>query len=119
MIERYEEVMSQWANPCQDSCTNMIEISPDEELRRWAIQQTITVLANADYYYTRYEVDNLLEQITSSALTRQEVQDMINIAVRDKANQSDLDALSQAIDNTNARIDNYTEVNGHMLIINN
>lgn len=107
MIENYNEVAERYG------CTQMMEISPDEDLRRWSVQQTITILANADYYYTKTEVDKLIEGIQS--LTPEEVQAMIDRSIASKADQADLEALSaQVATNTERILNTYTkqEVNG-------
>lgn len=117
MIENYEEVMAEWANPCVGTCTDMMEVIPDEDLRRWSVRQTITVLANADYYYTKDEVNRLLQDITQNALTRKEVQDMINISIASKANQADLEALSATVaSNTAAILNTYTKQETNALL---
>lgn len=111
MIEGYEDVVKEWSAPAlKHGCCNTVTIHPDEELDRWAIQQTITILANADYYYTKAEVDSLLRQITASGVTKQEVEEMIAVAIQDKANQSDLEALSaQVASNTERILNTYTK----------
>lgn len=110
MIDNYSEVMNEWMNPHQGCCTNMVSINPDEELRRWAVQQTITVLANADYYYTKDEIDYLLRQITENAVTREQVQEMIDVSIASKANQSQVDEIAEAVSaNTQAILDRYTK----------
>lgn len=115
MIEGYEDVVREWSAPTlRHGCCNTVTIHPDDELDRWAIQQAITILANADYYYTKAEVDNLLKQITESGVTKQQVEEMIAVAIQDKANQADLEALSaQVISNTERILNTYTrpEVN--------
>lgn len=117
MIENYNEVMAKWANPAVGTCTNMMEMLPDADLRRWSIQQTVSILANADYYYTRVEVDNLLEQITTSAVTREQVQEMIDRSIASKANQSDLEALSAQVQSQAAEILNrYTKEETNSLL---
>ena len=116
MVEDYEDIMREWSAPAANhGCCNTVTINPAEELDRWAVQQTITILANSDYYYTKYEVDNLLKQITENAVTKEEVEAMIAVAIEDKANQSDLEALSaQVATNTERILNTYTkqEVNG-------
>ena len=111
MLENYEDVVKEWSAPAlKHGCCNTVTIHPDEELDRWAIQQTITILANADYYYTKAEVDSLLRQITASGVTKQEVEEMIAVAIQDKANQSDLEALSaQVASNTERILNTYTK----------
>lgn len=108
MIENYNEYM----NSC---CCGSMTVTPAEDLQRWAVQQTVTVLANADYYYTRDEVDKLLEGITASGVTKEEVEQMIAAAIKDKADKADLEALSaQVATNTERILNTYTkpEVNG-------
>ena len=118
MIDNYNEVMEQWAGGTSvGCCTNMVEIKPDCDMRRWAVRQTITLLANADYYYTKDEVNSLLEQITEGILTPEDVQRMIDVAIADKANQSDLDALAQKVtENTQAILNTYTKQETNTLL---
>ena len=111
MIDNYNEVMNQWGG-----CGTMV-VEPDTDLRRWAVQQTVTILANADYYYTKTEVDKLLEDVTHGGVTREEVQQMINQAIATKANQADLEALSaQVASNTAAILNRYTKQETNALL---
>lgn len=113
----YEDVMNEWANPHQGCCSGTMTVEPDTDLRRWCVQQTVTVLANADYYYTRAEVDKLIEEITASGVTRQEVEEMIQQAIATKANQADLEALSaQVASNTAALLNTYTKQETNALL---
>ena len=118
MIEGYDDIMREWSAPSiGHGCCNTVTIHPDEELDRWAIQQTITILANADYYYTKAEVDSLLEKITTSGVTKQEVEEMIAAAIQDKANQADLETLSaQVVSNTTAILNTYTKQETNALL---
>lgn len=110
MIDNYNEVMEQWGAPAVGSCTSMMTIEPDEDLRRWCVQKTVTILANADYYYTKEEVDHLLEMITASGVTREEVEEMIATAIQDKADKAQLEALSaQVASNTERILNTYTK----------
>jgi hypothetical protein len=110
MIENYDEVMEQWANPTVGECMSMTTIEPDVDMRRWCVQKTVTILANSEYYYTKAEVDHLLEMITASGVTKQEVEEMIAVAIQDKANQADLEALSAQVQTNTERILNtYTK----------
>ena len=114
--------MNQWANPSVGTCTNMMEISPEMDLKRWAVQQTVTILANADYYYTKREVDKLLEYITSSAVTREQVEAMIQLAIASKADKSELQALANNVytkGEVNIMFDNYSIIDDHILYLNN
>ena len=111
MIEGYEDVVREWSSPSiGHGCCNTISINPEDELHRWAVQQTITILANADYYYTKTEVDSLLRDIVAGTVTREEVQQMIDRAIATKANQADLEALSaQVASNTERILNTYTK----------
>lgn len=117
MIDNYNEVMEQWANPIVGSCSSMTTIEPDEDIRRWCVQKTITMLANSDYYYTKEEVDHLLAMVSASAVTREQVEEMIAVAIQDKANQADLDALAQQVSaNTQALLNTYTKQETNSLL---
>lgn len=117
MIDNYNDVMEQWGAPYVGSCTSMMTMEPDEDIRRWCVQKTVTILANAEYYYTREEVDKLLAQATTSGVTREEVEEMIQQAIADKANQSDLEALSaQVSSNTERILNTYTKTETNALL---
>lgn len=120
MIEGYDDVMREWSAPSiGHGCCNTVTIHPDEELDRWAIQQTITILANADYYYTRAEVDSLLERITASGVTKEEVEEMIAVAIQNKADKAQVEALSaQVASNTERILNTYTKEETNSLLIN-
>lgn len=119
MIENYQDVMNEWMNPSVGCCTNMMEIIPDEDMHRWAVTRTITVLANSDYYYTKTEVDKLLQDITASGITRAEVEEMINTAVATKADQTEVDAIAaQVRQNTERLLNTYTKTETNDLLAN-
>ena len=102
MIQDYNDVAERYG------CNQMMEINPDEDMRRWCVQQTITLLANADYYYTKSEVDKIIEEI--QGMTPEEVQAMINRSIASKANQSDLETLSAQVGSNSERLLNtYTK----------
>ena len=110
MIENYQDVMNEWANPSVGCCSNMMEIIPDEDMHRWAVTRTITVLANSDYYYTKTEVDKLLQDITASGVTRQEVEEMIRVAIATKADEAELEAVAEQVrQNTQDILNTYTK----------
>lgn len=117
MIDNYSEIMDQWANPPVGTCTNMMEISPDMDFRRWAVQQTVTILANADYYYTRAEVDKIIEDITVSGVTPAQVEEMIQRAIATKADQAAVDAIAaQVAQNTAQILNRYTKEETNSLL---
>lgn len=110
MIDNYNEVMKQWGAPAVGNCTSMTTIEPDADMRRWCVHKTVTILANSDYYYTKDEVDHLLELVTASGVTKQEVELMIAAAIQDKADKADLQALSAQVQTNTERILNtYTK----------
>lgn len=119
MIENYQDVMNEWMNPSVGCCTNMMEIIPDEDIHRWAVTRTITVLANSDYYYTKTEVDKLLQDITASGVTRAEVEEMISRAVATKADQAEVDAIAAQVRvNTERLLNTYTKTETNDLLAN-
>lgn len=117
MIEQYEDIMKEWSAPAlSHGCCNTVTISPADEMERWAVQQTITILANADYYYTKSEVDELLKNI-HAGMTPEEVQAMIDRSIASKANQADLETLSAQVASNSERILNtYTKQETNALL---
>lgn len=110
MIDNYNEVMEQWGAPAVGNCTSMTTIEPDADMRRWCVHKTVTILANSDYYYTKDEVDHLLELVTVSGVTKEEVEAMIAVAIQGKADKADLQALSAQVQSNTERILNtYTK----------
>lgn len=110
MIDNYNEVMEQWGAPAVGNCTSMTTIEPDADMRRWCVHKTVTILANSDYYYTKDEVDHLLELVTVSGVTKEEVEQMIAVAIQSKADKADLQALSAQVQSNTERILNtYTK----------
>jgi hypothetical protein len=119
MIENYQDVMNEWENPSVGCCNNMMTIDRDMDMYRWAVTRTITVLANSDYYYTKDEVDKLLEEITVSGVTREEVEEMIARAVATKADKAAVDALAaQVRQNTEKLLNTYTKQETNSLLSN-
>ena len=83
-------------------------IYPDCDMNRWECCDNQVVLANADYYYTKGQVDKKLDEI--DGMTEEEVQTMINRSIRTKADKTDVNALSgQVEDNTEAIENTYTK----------
>ena len=119
MIENYQDVMNEWGNPPVGCCTNMMTIDRDMDMQRWAVTRTITVLANSDYYYTKSEVDKLLEDITASGVTREEVEEMIARAVATKADKAAVDAIAEQVrQNTQQLLNTYTKEETNSLLSN-
>ena len=119
MIENYQDIMNEWGNPPVGCCTDMMTINTDADMRRWAVTKTITVLANADYYYTKEEVDHLLDIITASTVTREEVERMINTAIATKADKTQVDAIAEQVrQNTEKLLNVYTKEETNALLAN-
>lgn len=111
MIDNYDSILNDWTAPKVGCCTEMVDvISPDCDMNLWAVQKTVTLLANADYYYTRDEVDSLIEQVTASGVTSAMVESMIEEAIRTKADQSEVDAIAEQVrQNTSDILNTYTK----------
>ena len=106
----YEYVMNEWANPHQGCCSGTMTIEPSTDMNRWAVQQTVTILANADYYYTKTEVDKIIEEVTVSGVTPAQVEEMIQRAIATKADKEAVDTLSAQVQSQAAEILNrYTK----------
>lgn len=119
MIENYQDVMNEWGNPPVGCCTDMMTIDRDMDMQRWAVTRTITVLANSDYYYTKTEVDKLLEEIVGSSVTREEVEQMIARAVSTKADKAAVDAIAEQVrQNTQQLLNTYTKEETNSLLSN-
>lgn len=97
MIDNYDDIMNEWANPHQGCCSGTMTITPDVDLKRWAVQQTVTILANADYYYTKDEVNHLIDMVTASGVTSGQVEEMIAVAIADKADKSEVNAIAEQV----------------------
>ena len=119
MIENYQDVMNEWGNPPVGCCTDMMTIDRDMDMQRWAVTRTITVLANSDYYYTKTEVDKLLEEMVGSTVTREEVEQMIARAVETKADKAAVDAIAEQVkQNTQQLLNTYTKEETNSLLSN-
>lgn len=117
MIENYQDVMNEWGNPPVGCCTDMMTIDRDMDIQRWAVTRTITVLANSDYYYTKTEVDNLINSIIGSSVTREEVEQMIARAVSTKADKAAVDAIAEQVrQNTQQLLNTYTKEETNSLL---
>ena len=118
-VSNIDDAPQEWSTPCQDACSNMMEVIPAEDFTRWAVQRVVTVLANSDYYYTKSEVDHLIEMATASAVTRAEVEQMINAAIATKADKVTVDALAEQVrQNTERLFNTYTKSETNSLLTN-
>lgn len=86
-------------------------IRPECDMKRWEYCDNTVVLANADAYYTKGQVDKKIEDIEISGGTPPEVvQEMIDSSIRTKADKSEVNALAaQVTDNARAILDRYTK----------
>lgn len=83
-------------------------IYPDCDMKRWSHCDNSVVLANADYYYTKEQVDKKFDDF--DGVTDEEVQRMINTSIRTKADKADVNALSGQVQaNTDAIENTYTK----------
>ena len=118
-VSNIDDAPQEWSTPCQDACTNMMEIIPSDELTRWAVQRVVTLLANSDYYYTKEETESLIRQITANTVTRDEVEIMIQRAIADKADKAVVDALAEQVrQNTQDILNRYTKEETNSLLTN-
>lgn len=118
-------------------------IYPDCDMKRWEYCDNTVVLANADNYYTKKQVDDLIDDV--SGMTSAEVQEQIDESIKTKADKSELNELAQQVrqnaqrilntytkDETNSlltayltkleangMVANYAKVNGNTLTLNN
>lgn len=118
-------------------------IYPDCDMKRWEYCDSTVVLANADYYYTKEQVDEKIEDI--EGMTPEDVQKQIDWSIKDKADKTEVSDLAQQVrqntqrilntytkDETNSlltayltkleangMVANYAKVNGDTLTLNN
>lgn len=114
MIDNYDEIMA-------SCCSSAVDvIVPDDEMTRWAVQKTVTILANADYYYTKKEVDDIISHIIGGGMTPEEVQAMIDASIRNKADASALtevqDAVASILNNTYTKEETNSLLNSYLTI---
>ena len=92
------------------SCCNN-NIYPDCDLKRWETSYSVA-LANADNYYTKKEVDDLLDDIVVSGdgITADEAQDLIDSSLQDYYNKDEIDA---AFDTVNDELANKLDASAY------
>ena len=64
-------------------------------MNRWEYCDNTVVLGNADYYYTKQETNELIAGV--SGMSPSQVQDMINNAIRVKADKSTVESLAEVV----------------------
>ena len=90
-------------------------IYPDCDLKRWEYCDNSVILANADYYYTKEQVDEKLDEV--SGMTREEVQEQIDWSIRTKADKSQVNEIAETVRNQGEAILNtYTKEETNTLL---
>ena len=92
-------------------------IFPDCDMKRWEYCDNTVVLANADYYYTKEQVDKKIEDV--EGMTQEDVQKQIDESIKDKADKSEVNELAQKVSENAQRILNtYTKNETNSLLQN-
>ena len=90
-------------------------IYKDCDLERWSYCDNSVILANADYYYTKEQVDEKLDEV--SGMTREEVQEQIDWSIRTKADKSQVNEIAETVRNQGEAILNtYTKEETNTLL---
>lgn len=90
-------------------------IYPDCDMRRWESCDNSVVLANADYYYTKKQVEDLIDDV--SGMTPAQVQEQIDESIRTKADKSEVNELAEQVrQNTNDILNRYTKPETNALL---
>ena len=77
-------------------------IYPDCDMKRWEYCDSTVVLANADYYYTKEQVDKKIEDV--EGVTKEDVQKQIDESIQTKADKSEVNELAQKVSENAQRI---------------
>ena len=84
-------------------------------MKRWEYCDNSVILANADYYYTKEETEELISSV--SGMTPEQVQSQIDRSIRTKADKSDVEALSETVRVQGiAILDRYTKEETNSLL---
>ena len=90
-------------------------INPDCDMRRWEYCDNTVVLANADYYYTKEQVDKKIEDV--EGMTPEDVQKQIDWSIKDKADKTEVNALAEQVrQNTQRILNTYTKEETNSLL---
>ena len=91
-------------------------ICPDKQLDMWEYCDNSVILANADWYYTKQQTEELIDSV--SGMNPTEVQDMINRSIHSKADKTYVDEKDtelsdsiRAINSNLTRVYTKTDVN--------
>ena len=90
-------------------------IYPDCDMKRWEYCDSTVVLANADYYYTKEQVDKKIEDV--EGMTPEDVQKQIDWSIKDKADKTEVNALAEQVrQNTQKILNTYTKEETNSLL---
>lgn len=90
-------------------------IYPDCDMKRWEYCDNTVVLANADAYYTKKQVEDLIDDV--SGMTPTEVQEQIDESIKTKADKSEVNELAQQVrENTQKILNTYTKQETNSLL---
>lgn len=70
-------------------------IYPDCDMRRWEYCDNTVVMANAEWYYTKEQTDELIDSV--SGMTPEQVQRQIDNSIRTKADKSEVNELAETV----------------------
>lgn len=83
-------------------------IYPEVDMNRWSYCDNTVVLANADAYYTKKQVDDLVEDV--GGVTEEKVEEIVDTKLSTKADKSEVNALREQVTaNARAILDRYTK----------
>lgn len=90
-------------------------IYPDCDMKRWEYCDNTVVLANADAYYTKKQVEDLIDDV--SGMTPAEVQEQIDESIKTKADKSEVNELAQQVrENAQRILNTYTKEETNSLL---
>lgn len=86
-------------------------IYPDIDLNRWEVENNCNVvLANADYYYTKGQVDKKINDIETSGVTEEKAQEMIDESLQDYYSKGETDSFINKLEETDTTISGVVNV---------
>ena len=90
-------------------------IYPEQDLDRWSYCDNTVVLANADYYFTKEQTEELIDGV--SGMTPEQVQSQIDRSIRTKADKSEVNELAEQVrQNTQRILNTYTKAETNALL---
>lgn len=115
-----EEDIQRWsvneiAHISDGSSTCVETFSPSDTMESWSHCDTHVILANADYYYTKKQVEDLIDDV--SGMTPTEVQEQIDESIKTKADKSEVNELAQQVrENAQKILNTYTKQETNSLL---